>query len=212
MRAATPHWHLYGQGRRDEPEWVVLATVGLALLAGLILQFSVLGRTETATAGQIALSYPAGWTRAGDRAAVLSFADTNQGGLFPPTVAVREVPRADVFPGEASLADVGAAWSLTRGERLESYRVLDVQPTTVNGREAVDVEYAYVSDGRLGSMGGSAGLPAVMHAIDTIVASGDKLYVLTVAAENSDYTRLTTAQFPRFRSLRDDVLANWRVP
>jgi len=212
MHVSTPHWHLYGQGRREEPEWVVLATVAVALLLGLALQHSVLGRLETATAGPVSLAYPATWNKSGERAALLSFADTAKGGLFAPTVAVRGVARADVLANEGNLADVAAAWSLARGQRLEAYRVLSIRPTTVNGREAMDVEYAYLSSGQLGSLGGGGGMPGLMHAVDTVVASGDKLYVLTFAAETSDYARLTTAQFPRFRSVRDDVLANWRLP
>ena len=50
-------------------------------------------------------------------------------------------------------------------------------------------------------------LPAVMHAVDTLIEDRGQYAVLAFAAEAGDYARLTTAQFPRFRSTYDDILA-----
>ena len=200
---------LPGRGRHDEPEWTVLLTVAIALTLGLLLQGAVLGRTNTAeTASGIVLSYPASWVRTSEAGALITAADLNRGGPFGARVSVREVPKADLQGVGDSPAGAATAWSLARGQNLVGYRVLGIEPGTANGREAANVEYAYLAS----AAQGADGMPALMRAIDTLVAGGDRYYILTFAAEAHEFASLTSQQFPRFRSVRDDVLRSWRLP
>jgi hypothetical protein len=174
-------------------------------------------RTQPANAGAMSLTYPATWAAANEDGALFAAADLRRGGAAPARISVREVPKAQLAPaintgGEQTLTDAATAWSLQRGRNLTAYRVIGITPTTVNGREAVDVEYAYVSSGQgLAGMGGG-GLPVLVRAADTVVASGDSYAILTFAADSAEWDRLNTGQFPRFRSVHDSILSSWRVP
>lgn len=199
-----------GRGRREESEWAVLATVALALLVGLILQGVALGRTATATAGTTTLSYPASWTRTSEGEAVFAAADLDRGGVFGARALVHEVPKKALSPRGEALTEAATTWSLSRAQGLPGFRILQIKPTTLHGREAVNVEYAYLAEPPSGSLSGA--LPGLMRAIDTIVAGADRYHILTFAAESSDFHRHTSAQFPRFRDDHAALLRGWRLP
>lgn len=211
MNAVAPAWRR--GARQDEPEWVVLATVAVALLLGLLLQLATLGQTETATASNVRLDYPATWVTGGERGALLSVADTAHGGPFGASASVRQVARTDlVTDADATVYDAAIAWSLNDQVVQEGFRVVDVRQSSVNGREAAEVEYVYLSTGQTGLTGAGGGIPRLMRAIDTVVASGDSYYVLTFVAPADEFDRLTTAQFPRFSSTFDSLRNGWQTP
>lgn len=198
---------LRGRGRAEEPEWIVILTVAIALLIGWFIQASVVNRMETASAGNISISYPASWTRASEEGALLSASDRMGSGTFGPRISLRQVPRADLVPtnsGSAapSIADVASAWSIQRGTGLVGYRVLKIERKTLGGREAVDVTYAYLAEGGLGAAG--TVLPQVMQAVDTLIATGDQIDILTFATAGDEFARSS--------DLHQRVLASWRLP
>ena len=200
---------LPGHGRQEEPEWAVYLTVAVAIVIGLAVQWSVVGRTTTVTAGGSTVAYPATWQRVPEEGTLLAVADRSQGGIFGARVTVRELPKADLLPGEGSTIDAATNWSLARNEALVGYRVLSITETTVNGREAARVEYAYLASSPGGSADGA--MPGLMHAIDTVVLAGSTYQILTFAAEQRDFETLTTRQLPLFRNVYDDVLRSWRT-
>ena len=198
---------LHGRRRAEEPEWTVFLTVAVALLIGWFIQTSMVNRMETVTAGNISISYPAGWAKASEEGALISATDRMGRGSFGPRISVRQVPRADVLPagaggGTPALADAASAWSIQRGVGLVGYRVLKIQRATLQGREAVDVSYAYLAEGGLGAAGQV--LPQVMQAVDTLVADGDQIEILTFAAGADEFAGLS--------DLHQRVLASWRLP
>lgn len=196
-------------GRRDESEWAVLLTVAVALVIGLVIQGLALGRMARATVGSNTLSYPASWVRTTENGALFAAADLNRGGLFGARVSVLEVPNQEILPNESGPVDAGTAWSLARGAGLVGYRVLGIEERTVGGRPAARVEYAYLADSPQGSASGA--MPALMRAVDTVVAGDGRYHVLSFAAESGEFPRLVGGQFPRFRSVYEDVLASWRI-
>ena len=207
---------LYGRGRKEESEWLVWLTVAVGLLIGLGIELFAVGRTQTASAGPMRVTYPAGWATTKEPGALFSAVDLRRGGAAPTTVSVRQLPKGQVGAtatgGQSTLTEAATAWSVQRGRNLTGYKVLDISPTTVNGREAVNVEYAYVtSGGALPGLGG-AGAPALVRAVDTLVTSGDGYAMLTFSADSTDWDRVHSAQFPRFRSLHDSILSGWQVP
>src|SRR5581483_6524649 len=124
---------LYGRGRREESELLVWLTVAVALLIGIGIEIAALGRTQTATAGPMSVSYPATWATTKEPDTLASAADLRRGGPGGARVSVREVPKAELGRGEISLADAATAWSVERGRKLTAYKVLSIEPTTVNG-------------------------------------------------------------------------------
>ena len=89
------------------------------------------------------------------------------------------------------------------------YRILSIAEASVNGREAARVEYAYLASSPGGSADGA--MPGLMHAIDTLVLNGETYQILTFAAEQQDFTAVTTRRPPLFRNVYDDILRSWRA-
>ena len=196
--------------RREESEALVWLTVAVALLIGLGIANLVLGRTASAQAGGMTLAYPAAWVPSAAEGADFTAVDLRGGGIFGARVSMRSLPKALVLTGQANPRAAAQGWSLLRGQDLSAYRILDLDSRMLNGREAASLEYAYVAGGPLGSASNT--LPALMRAVDTLVESGDRYYILSFAAEANDFARLTDRRFPRFRNVLEDLLAGWRVP
>jgi hypothetical protein len=196
--------------RREESEPLVWLTVAVALLIGLAVAAVVLGRTTRVEAGGMSLSYPAAWVPVASPDVDFAALDLRGGGIFGARVSMRSIPRGDIVSGPSSVTGAVRSWALQRGNDLVAYRILDMVPRTVGGREAVSLEYAYVLGGPLGSASNS--MPALMRAVDTVVESRERYYVLTFAAEAGDYEHLTRGRFPRFRNELEALLDGWRVP
>ncbi|MEN9934841.1 MAG: hypothetical protein RLZZ387_1420 [Chloroflexota bacterium] len=186
----------------EEPEWAVWLTVLVGLLAGWLVMTAATGRTATAEAGTSRVIYPAGWVRdAGEEGAIFAVTDVD-GGVYGARASVRQLPKSELAPSAGVAAEEDAAgWALIRGQELEGYRVLGITPAQVGGKAALSVEYAYLTDPPLGASGS---MPGLMHAIDTIVASGEEYYILTVAVEASESARLA--------ELQQQLVAGWQVP
>jgi hypothetical protein len=199
---------LPGRGRQEESEAAVYLTVIIAIVIGLVVQWSVVGRVVSASAGGSTLSYPASWQRVAEEGALLAAADRNRGGMFGTRVSVRAVPKRDLLPGDGSLVDAATNWSLTRSDALVGYRILTITEGAVDGREAAKVEYAYLASSPGGAADGA--MPGLMHAIDTMVMAGDTYQILTFAAESHDFPTLTSRRPPFFRNVYDDILRSWR--
>jgi hypothetical protein len=198
--------------RAQEPQWIVYLTAAVALLIGLGLQWFATNQTQTGTVGASSIGYPPSWVQTTEPGADFAAADLHNGGPYGAGVSLRAVDKATLVsrlanqnppPSDADLLNVGATnWSLQRGEGLVGYRVLGINKTSVQGHDAINVESAYLLDSSLGSA--TNGLPGLMHAVDTVVLSGDKFYILSYAAESS--------QFDRLQSTHDRLLSSWHIP
>jgi len=187
--------------QREEPEVLVWATVLLGLLAGFLFLRSASDRTTTlSTKSGAALTIPLNWGSDAPSGALLGARDL-QAGSFGPRVSLGAV-NVQRTPKETLAATV-SAWSLTRGEQREGYRVLGIQPVTirVNGKSqpAMNLTFAYLQDAP-----GSNLPPAVMLQTDTITEWKGKLYAVSFTAERGDYQKLD--------SLRARLTADVRLP
>ncbi len=199
---------LPGYGRQEESELAVYLTVAVGLLIGLAVQWSVVSRTETETAGSSMVSYPASWQRVTEEGALLAAADRGRGGFYGARVSLRETPKSELLPAGGALVEAATNWSLARSNELVGYRILGITEGTVNGREASMVEYAYLASSPGGSADGA--MPGLMHAIDTLVLNGETYQILTFAAETEDFTTMTTRRPPLFQNVYDRLLRSWQ--
>lgn len=204
------------RNRLRELEWPVWATVIVALLLGLLVERLDVNRTRTVAAGNTRLSYPTGWSRTREDGAVFAASDISRGGGFGPRVSVREVPKEQLLPPANSAAgagftlrDVATGWSVTRSGQLVAYRVLDTKALRLHGRDAQAIDYAYASGSTEGSTGAA---PEIVRARDVVVDGGNQYEILTFAATNADYQRLTGQQFPLFRNVQSQVANSWQLP
>jgi hypothetical protein len=185
----------------QEPEIIVWITVAAALILGFFLMFFTTGQTTTAdNAGGTTLSYPATWVPTNEPDAAFAVADLTGGGTFGDRVSVTQLPKSDLLPRQGGLQEAAANWSLGEQDKRVGYRSLGVETTTVSGKDAVQIESAYLMDS---PFGGST-MPALMHGYDTVVLSGDSFYILSFATSSSDNDHAKDAN--------DKLVSGWRVP
>jgi hypothetical protein len=150
----------------------------------------------------MSVTYPATWARTSEPDAVFAAYDLERGGVFGTRISLRQTPKADLISAQASLYDSVINWTTQRQKQLSSLRLLKTDATQVNGRDAVQVEYVYLMDSPQGATLGA--IPALMRGVDTLVVSGDQVYVFSFAAPSQ--------QFDSLAGLREQMLASWRVP
>jgi hypothetical protein len=190
----------------EEPELIVWITVAAALVIGFFLMFFITNQTTAASAGGTTLSYPSTWVPATEKGAAFAVADLKGGGAFGDRVSITKLAKSDLLPGQGTLQGQGglqeaaANWSLDQQNARVGYRNLGVQSTTVSGKDAIQVESAYLMD----STFGTSAMPALMHGYDTIVLSGDNFYVLSYATSSSDNDHA--------KDENSKLDSNWRVP
>jgi hypothetical protein len=197
---AATNPHVAAREGGDEPEWVVWLTVAVALVLGYFLMLFVTNQTNTVSAATTTVSYPATWVPATEKGAALAVADTKGGGIFGDRMAVYQLAKTDLLPGQGGLTEAAGNWSLRQQSDRVGYRSLTVKSTKVGDKDAVTIETAYLMD----SPFGASAMPALMHGYATIVQSGDKFYVLTYSTADPDNDRA--------KSMDDKLLSSWRVP
>ena len=137
-----------GLFREEEPEWLVWLLVAVMLGIGLIAKTVVVNRATTFSDSNVSVSYPAGWTaldRQGETE-LLNVGEQFDSGLFPARFVLLQMPVTAISTNAQSLGDFGLKWS-DRGSRdLLAYKVLDIEPIKVRGKDAVRVDYVYVAD------------------------------------------------------------------
>ena len=195
--------------RGEEPEAFVWLTVALALLLGWLVQGSVVNRTKTAEVGQSAVTYPASWSPVDEKDATFAAADLFGGGGYGARVSLYQVPKTTLLPGQqqggqqqGGLVEAATQWSIQRGRDVSGYRVLGIRPVRLKGREAVNIDVAYVANPPQGAAPNA--MPGLMHAVHTLVPAGDQFYVLAFATESHEFARRT--------ALHEKLLDSWRLP
>ena len=195
--SSPPSWTTRIPGQ--EPEWIVWVTLVVGLLIGWLIMTMVVGRTTTATVGTATLSYPARWAKVGEQGAAFAATDVESGDPFSPRVMLFQTAQRDLMPRVGTLADAATTWSIKRGNGLDGYRVLSIEPVTVNGHAAINVASAYLMEPPRSRLAGT--MPALMREVDTLVASGDQYMVLAFAADST--------QFDGYESLHRQLLSGW---
>jgi len=169
----------------EEPEWIVVALVLVALLGGGALMAGVRWQTMGVEVDGITLSYPAEWSAAGAPTSEGADALVSVGGMESRTSltlgVLRELDPANPVSMDALVAQRG----FDRAQREAMYRVLSTAPVELGGKRGVGVSYAYVVDPQ-GTAYQSA-VPVVMEGIDYIVPHAGKVYVLTLEAPAEGY-------------------------
>ncbi len=174
----------------EEPEWLVWALVILMLAVGGLVGTVVERRTVTVKAGEIALSYPAGWVNmgTGEPFEVLRVGEPFETAIFPAQISVRQMPVAEVSTTAQTLGDLALKWSARQTQDLTGYKVLSIEPAQIQDQEAVKVEYVYVAEP---PMAGPEGIPVVVRGADYLIRQEETLTVVTFSAGADAYERQT---------------------
>jgi hypothetical protein len=177
--------------REEEPEWLVWLTVLILLAIGLIAKTVVVNQTTTFSQDNLSVTYPADWTPIASNApdTVLSVGESFGGGLFPARLAVRQLLAADVSRSAQSLGDLALEWSDDQAKDLLAYRVLDIEPVQVRGKDAVRVDYAYVAEPAFAA---PDALPIVARGSDYLIRQGETLTVVQLLAASDAFDGLSS--------------------
>jgi hypothetical protein len=172
----------------EEPEWIVVALVVVALLGGALLMASVRGRVTALDVEGMTLTYPAEWSAVGGGTAGSEGGLVRVGALGSRVClslsVLRELDPANPVSMDALVAQRG----FSRAQRDTLYRTLGTAPVDVGGRRAVAVSYAYAVDPYATAY--QATLPIVMEGTDYILTHAGKAYVLSLEApaeRHADY-------------------------
>jgi hypothetical protein len=175
---------LPGRDQSEEPEWTVWLTVIICLLIGWAIMNTVTNKTSTAQVAGGSIRFPATWVKTNEPGALFGATDLDSGS-YGARVSIRQAAKADLVGprGQNSLDAAASGWTVVRSQDLEGYRILKIDPIKLKDRDAIAIEYAYLTDPPEGQASGV--MPALMHAIDTVVASGDNYTIVTVAVDQS---------------------------
>jgi hypothetical protein len=159
-------------------ELLVVVLVVVALLLGWALKGWVVGQTVSFTSddGSVSLRYPARWLEQVDKNALLTVSDVRQEGAFKPTFSLSAREMNPDFP--LTQNDMLVTLSVAKAEELTAYRVLSVDPATVDGQPASTMTYAYVAEPGSGAQNA---VPAVVQAVDCLVTHEGSAYVFSFA-------------------------------
>jgi hypothetical protein len=169
----------------EEPEWLVVLMVVVALALGWVLIAAVGGQTRSSTVGGLTLRYPADWIQDADLAGMEGMS-LYAGGLSgsQPSVAagvLRELdPNAPV-----SLDELVAQRGFAQAQSREMYRVLTSQRARVGSESGVALTYGYVRDAA--SSPHLSALPVVIMGVDYIVPHSGKVYVISLEAAATEF-------------------------
>jgi hypothetical protein len=97
------------------------------------------------------------------------------------------MPATDISRSAHSLGDLVLKWSNDHARDLLGYRVLNIEPTQVGGKDAVRVDYAYVAEPALAA---PDTMPTVARGADTLAREGDTITVITTQAAADAYEDL----------------------
>jgi hypothetical protein len=172
--------------RAEEPEWIVWALVAIMLVIGLIARVLVVGGTERISEGNMTLRYPSEWVAqpGADPAELVHVGEALETSLFPTNVRVLQMPVTDVSTTAQTLGDLALKWSSQQAQDLLNYKVFNMEPATVRGKEAVKIDYAYVTEPPLG---GAQSVPVVARAQDVLLRNGDTVTIASFVADATVY-------------------------
>ncbi len=171
-------------------DWVMIVLTLAALVAGWFVMNGVQGRSVSFESAGISAQTPLGWLTSSVKGnEILHVSDPLSSG-FSTTYTIQNIPIAS----GSTVNDVVSQLILDRGQTLDSFRVLDQRPVTVNGQEAYEMDYVFV-DSNPDPTHNS--LPNVVRGQDFIFLKADHAVVATYWADENSYTS-DLGRFQRF--------------
>jgi hypothetical protein len=171
-------------GQTTRNDLAVLAVVAFTLVLGLGIRYQALNASKRfpLAAGLPTLRYPANWITG--QPGTLHFQAINPASVSTFDAQVHVLLRDRRADETLDLAR--AAWGIRRSDELNQYRELTAEPVTVlGGQAALLTTYAYVADPTRAS--GATGLPVVVQGQDLIFLHEGKWFVVTVAADATQW-------------------------
>ena len=186
-------------GTVDKP-WdpLVLAFVIVCLFLGWLVKIGVESRTtgfDNPAIG-ISLKYPAAWVTTQEKNAYLAVFDPQTPAIFNTKFTLR---LAD-WNEQIEIGNFIMELTAERAASLTLYRTISMRPIEMNNRKGMKIEYAYAID-PIGVHAGVISIPKIVRALDVIIPEGNKVHILTFAAEEDEYDK----NLPNFHRILKSV-------
>lgn len=180
-------------------DWAVIGLVVVALIAGWLVKSSTENAMQAASNDVAAFDYPKGWLV--DQSDGLSVQDARLGSASG--VATTFSVSVEAIDGDPSLNALSTRRTIKLSQDLDGFSMLGTKPDNLNGEAAVTLSYAYVIVPEAGTAG-SARLPVVVQATDTLVKRNGELYIVHF---NSDAN-----SFESLAALRAKMMSSVKLP
>jgi hypothetical protein len=175
-----------GAGEIRRNDMAVILVVLFAFFLGLGLRNQATNASRAISLGNDlpTLRYPAGWMTGQPESLLFQATNPTSPSSFKAQV---EVHLRNLQAGE-TLDMARANWGLRRSRELLQYRELNADPVTVlSGLPGLRIRFGYVADPTRES--GAIGLPVVVEGQDLLFFHGNKLVVVTLAADAHEWER-----------------------
>ena len=174
-------------GTVDKP-WdpFVIAFVVVCLFLGWLVKVGVENRTtgfDDPVLG-IALNYPASWVTTQEENAHLVVFDPQT----PSAYNTKFTLKSKNWNEGLEIGNFIMELTAERGISLPLYRTISMKPMQMKNQRGMQIEYAYATD-PIGMQAGVVSVPKIVRALDVIIPGGNKIHILTFAAEEDEYER-----------------------
>jgi hypothetical protein len=184
--------------RRDRyVDWAVIGLVVIALLIGWAIKSGAEGATQTLSSDVGSFNAPIGWRS--DQSAGLAAMDMRTTSGVPTTFSIT----TEAFDGDPSLNALSTRRTIQLAQDLDGFSMLGTQSDSIFGNSATTLNYAYVVVPEAG-MAGSARIPVVVEATDTLIKRGGQLVIVHFSSEASSFAALA--------DLRAKLIASVKLP
>jgi len=174
--------------RRDRyADWAVIGLVVIALLIGWAIKSGAEGAIQSLTSDVGSFNAPIGWRS--DKSAGLAAMDTRTTSGVPTTFSITTEP----LDGDPSLNALSTRRTIKLAQDLDGFSMLGTQSDTINGEAATTMSYAYVVVPEAGTAG-SARVPVVVEATDTLIKRSGQLVIVHFSSESSSFAALANVR------------------
>lgn len=168
------------------PVWILLVA---AIVTGLAIKNISEKMTTVPLEGGLNVTYPSSWTQSNQSDDLFRAIDMMSGGSRN-FISVKEMNTDSLISyqtGSASpaLEDIGAAWSIKMGRDLKFYQPIKTYALQFNGKDSYVMEYIYISSNTSSII--ESKNPGIGYSRDIIMLSGDKVYIVTVSTEYTNW-------------------------
>jgi hypothetical protein len=161
----------------------VIGLIVIALLIGWAIKSGAESATQALSIDVGSFNAPIGWRS--DKSAGLAAMDTRTASGVPTTFSIT----TQVLDNDASLNALSTRRTIKLAQELDGFSMLDTRADTVNGEAATTLNYAYVVVPEAGTAG-SARVPVVVEATDTLVKHSGQLVIVHFSSESTSFAAL----------------------
>ena len=178
-------------------DWAVIGLVIVALLIGWSIKSGAESATQALSSDVGSFNAPIGWRSDKSNGLAAQAAFTTSG--VPTLFSITTEP----YDGDPSLNALSTGRTIKLAQDLDGFSMLGTQTDSINGETATTMNYAYVVVPEAGTAG-SARVPVVVEATDTLVKRNGQLVIVHFSSESSSFAALT--------DLRAKLISSVKLP